>query len=112
MADVPDSKSGPRKRMRPKVAARATHSLNRLARPQQSHDPLSDIWCQTVPVCDELAECLVLPAMFRPSHRALSITAFGITICGKRDAGAIPAASTSCVINHLNTMAYVYEGRG
>jgi len=58
---------------------------------------------QAVPVCDQLAECLGLPAMFRPATRDQVVTACGANACGIWDAGAIPAASTSYANRQLLT---------
>ncbi len=46
-----------------------------LRSPHEFHDRVPDRRRQAVPACDQLAECLVLPAMFRPAHGALSVTA-------------------------------------
>jgi hypothetical protein len=49
---------------------------------------------QTVPRCDELTECLLLPAHFRPATRCHVVTAFGANVYGNRAEGAILAAYT------------------
>ena len=65
-----------------------------------------------MPVSDQLAECLLLPAMFRPATYDQVVTACGTNTCGTWDAGAIPAASTSYVITILIVKTYVCQGRG
>ncbi len=60
--------------------------------PGQIHDGGLDGRRQAVPVCDQLAECLVLPAHFRPAQGTLAITSLGFSVCVRLTAGAIPAA--------------------
>ena len=52
-----------------------------------------------MPVCDQLPECLSLPAHFRPATSPRAATTVRAKRYGNTDAGAIPAASPSCVIN-------------
>ncbi len=47
-----------------------------------------------MPSGDQLPECLVLPAMFRPAIQSHFVNTIRTTSCGDWDAGAIPAAST------------------
>ncbi len=47
-----------------------------------------------MPVCDQLAECLLLPTHFRPAIGCHVVTTFSANTYGNRTAGAIPAAST------------------
>ena len=56
-----------------------------------------------MPNGDNLAECLVLPAMFRPATRRHVVTTYRAICCGNWDAGAIPAASTSYANRQLLT---------
>jgi hypothetical protein len=84
----------------------------RFARPHQFHDRVHDRRRQEVPVCDQLAECIVLPAMFRPAIRRHVVTTFGTITYGNRDAGAIPAASISSVITRVIANICVDEGHG
>jgi hypothetical protein len=69
-------------------------SLN-LGRPHQFQDCVPDERRQAVPGCDQLAECLVLPAMFRPGTKRHAVTTYRANACENGDAGAIPAASTT-----------------
>jgi len=79
---------------------------------QQFDDRVPDGRPQAVLVCDQLSECLIPPAMSRPATRGYVVTTFGTNTYGNRTAGAIPAASTSCVTSHLAADAYVFKGRG
>ena len=65
-----------------------------------------------MPVCDQLAECLVLPAMFRPATGRHVVTIFGTNACGIRDAGAIPASSILRATNLSSALIYDSERRG
>ena len=49
----------------------------RLASPHQFHDLFPEFWRQAVPKGDKLAECLVLPTMFRPGTSIHVVTTFG-----------------------------------
>jgi len=62
-----------------------------LRSPHLCHDRVPDGRRQTVPIRDQLAECLVLPAMFRPATTDHVVTTCGASACGTWDAGAIPA---------------------
>ena len=47
---------------------------------------------QAVPVCDQLTDCLILPAIFRPALWLQVIITIGVESCGNWDAGAVPAS--------------------
>ena len=49
--------------------------------PHQFHDLVPDGRCQRVPVCDQLEECLVLPAHFRPATKRHVVTIIGEKRC-------------------------------
>jgi hypothetical protein len=50
---------------------------------------------QAVPACDQLPECLSLPAHFRPATERRVVTTFRTKCYVNRAAGAIPGASIS-----------------
>jgi hypothetical protein len=76
------------------------------------HDLFPNIRRHTVPRRDKLAQAKSVQAVCRQVRVVLAQLSCGVSACGIRDAGAIPAASTDYVINHLIEMIYVYEGRG
>src|SRR5271168_2615049 len=80
--------------------------------PQQIDDLGPDGRCQAVPVCDQLVERRNLPAHFRPGFSHNVVTTLRVDNCGTRASGAIPAASTSCVISYLIIKTYGSERRG
>ena len=67
---------------------------------------------QAVPACDQLPECLSLPAHFRPATERRVVTTFRTERYVNRDAGAIPAASIFDVVTCFISMTCVYERRG
>jgi hypothetical protein len=63
--------------------------------PQQIHNRASDGRCHAVPARDQIVECLILPARFRPATRFCVVTTVRIIRYVNSGAGAILAASTS-----------------
>ena len=87
-------------------------ALLRFANPHQCHDRILDGSCQALPVCDQFAECRILPAHFRPATKCRLVTTFRTYTYEKRAEGAIPAASIACVASPLIANTYVCRGRG
>jgi hypothetical protein len=65
-----------------------------------------------MPVYYQFVECLSLPTHFRPATQRGVVTTFRANRYVNRDAGAIPAASTFCIINICIAKTYVLRGRG
>ena len=65
-----------------------------------------------MPVCDQLVECLILPAMFRPATKCRVVTTFRASLYVNKAAGAIPAASTLLFGSPYVAIVCDQEGRG
>jgi hypothetical protein len=65
-----------------------------------------------MPASDQFTERLVFPTHFLRIPSRQDITTLWAMRSENKVTGAIPAASISCVINHLISKAYAYKGRG
>ncbi len=65
-----------------------------------------------MPAYDKLTDGRILPTKLRQAQGALIASNWRNCTCVRWDAGAIPTVSSSCVINRLIAIAYVYFGRG
>ena len=74
---------------------------NRLNRPRASSMIAPDRRRQAVPARDKLLECRVSADIVQPPASLVDCNR-DETSCGIWDAGAIPAASTSCAISHFS----------
>jgi hypothetical protein len=80
--------------------------LRELAATRKFQDGDPDGRRQAVPRCDELTECLLLPAHFRPATNRRVVTAFRANCYVNRAAGAIPAARSVPVPDWLGGAAF------